>query len=80
MPSITISTCTDPESYAEIKKNHWKVPELIRLGIWSKKNNPQLISRLKEVERMNGELAVKVQRYAKKIYDIEQKEAAKVQP
>lgn len=80
MSVVTISTCVSIPDYALIKKEHWGVPELIRLGIKAKQGNPQLIQRINELESMNKnvvdklryyvELSRKLQENQKKLFDV----------
>ncbi|MBR9702600.1 hypothetical protein GOV10_01060, partial [Candidatus Woesearchaeota archaeon] len=54
---------TEPRTYAffsddvdTLRKNGWSPKELLRLGILSRKNNPQMIKRINEVEEDNKTL------------------------
>jgi len=66
-----ISTCITYEAHRKIKDMHWKVPELIYLGIKAKEDNPQLLKRINELETENANLGGKIQRLARRLYDVE---------
>jgi len=45
--------------------------EIFRLGIYAKENNPQMISRVSEIETTNEQLATKLQSTSRKLYDLQ---------
>lgn len=71
MAVVTISTCLPMEIHARIKKNGYKMPELIRLGLLAKEGNPQLVDRIRGLEQLNESLAKKLQIYAARLYKYE---------
>ena len=71
MAVIAISTCLPILMHDEIKKRGWKVPELIRLGVLAKKENPQMISRIRELDDINKELIKNLRMCAVRIYKLE---------
>lgn len=73
MSVITITTCLSKDLHAKIKQNGFKVPELIKLGYLAKIGNPQLLSRIRELEAINVILSDKLARFAKKLYNFELK-------
>jgi hypothetical protein len=44
---------------------------VFRLGIYSIENNPHMLARINELEQQNKNLAEKLQRYAKRVYELE---------
>lgn len=72
--NTTITTTLTVEEKEFIASKKWKYNELIRLGIYAKENNPQILARVKEIEETNERLANKIQSYAKRLFEIENKE------
>jgi len=68
----TISTTIDVEDRDIIKQNNWKYNEVFKLGLFAKKNNPQMIDRIKKLEEKNLLLAQKLNVLAKKCYVLEE--------
>jgi len=66
-----ITTCLEIEFINEIKKNGWKYNDIMKLGIIAKKENPQMINRIREMEQKQAVLVKKVSVYAQKVYDLE---------
>jgi len=77
MSNITTSTTIRREIYDRIKKEGWKVSELVRLGVCAKEQNPQLIQRIKELEAENSKISAKLQTYAKRLFELESGETIK---
>jgi len=73
MTRVYISTCLEPSEHAKIQEHHWKVPDLIRLGIKAREGNPQMILRIRELEGENARLVEKIDRLAKRLYELEVK-------
>jgi len=73
MTRVYISTCLEPAEKVKIDENHWKVPDLIRLGIKAREGNPQMILRIRELEGENARLLAKVERLATRVYEMETK-------
>jgi hypothetical protein len=71
MSVIAISTCLPYELHAKIKKNYWKIPELIKLGVKAKEENPQIVLRIRQLEEKNDELFKTARILARKVYDFE---------
>ena len=61
-----ITTTIPTDIYIEIKKNRWKVPDLIMLGIVGKKGNVALIERIKEQEQKIRNMSLTLQHYVDK--------------
>lgn len=59
---ITISTCIDRNILQKIKKEGWKVPELIRLGVKDREGGFKVLMRLNELERENLKLLEEIAR------------------
>ena len=55
-----ICTCLYVEDIELIKRNNWKYNDLIKLGLLSKTENPQLIKRLNETQLDLKHLIAKV--------------------
>jgi BMFP domain-containing protein YqiC len=66
-----ICTCLEQETLNTIKTHHWKVPELIWLGMKAREGNPQLITRIRELEAINDGLSAKIQTLARRLYELE---------
>lgn len=75
----TISTTLPIEAYNEIKQARYAFNELILLGLLSKKNNPQMIARMGEMERENARLIRKIQELGVKLNTFEELFAAQAQ-
>lgn len=78
MVRVQICTCLELEIHKIIKEARWKIPDLITLGIKAKKDNPQLIYRINELEAMNSLLVKRLQDHAKKLYEIQLAEDQKL--
>lgn len=61
---VQITTSIPYEWYKKIKANVWKYNELVGLGITAKENNPQILERIKELERGNKKLQSKLTQFA----------------
>ena len=57
---------------------HWKYNELIRLGVLAKKNNPQMLVRLREVEDDRDKLMNKIRQLGLRIMELEQEKDKKL--
>jgi hypothetical protein len=68
---IPITTTIPPEWHAKIKANHWRIPEIIGLGIKAREGNPQMIARIKELEDKNLRLRETLDRYVKRVNQLE---------
>jgi len=73
---------TEPHCYSffkedveALKTNGWSPKELLRLGILAKKDNPQLLSRIKEMEEASESLLKKFNRIARENVDLKKKVA-----
>lgn len=62
MATIQISTTVKTELLAQIKEHGYKVSELIKLGFLAKKNNPQLLERVKNSEKETETLQNSIKR------------------
>lgn len=65
---VTISTCLDIQTKELINKNHWKVPELIMLGIKTRLGQPEFNKRITELEMDLKRSKETNQKLAQKIY------------
>jgi len=54
----------------EVVQNYWNWREIIGLGIKSKKENPQFIERIRELEESNKRLVTKLSQLSTKIYEL----------
>lgn len=69
---------TMPKTYSffesdinEALNNGWSPKEVFRLGIMAKKNNPQLINRIRELEETNKKMSDNLQKAFKRLYELE---------
>jgi len=73
-----IKSPTQPKTYSffesdvnEMLNNGWTPKEVFRLGIMAKKDNPQLINRIRELEETNKKMSDKLQKAFKRLYELE---------
>lgn len=52
----------------KILENYWNYKEIVALGIKAKEENPQLISRIRELEESNKRLVSKLSAVSQKLY------------
>jgi hypothetical protein len=49
----------------KMEQHGWKPKEVLRLGIYSKENNPQMINRIREIEKQNDLIVEKLDKYVR---------------
>lgn len=54
----------------KVTENFWSYKEIVMLGIMAKENNPQLITRIKELESGNAKLQSQLTRLATKVLSL----------
>ena len=67
---VRVSTTIPIELHEEIKNLRYKVSDLVRLGFLAKKDNPQIIDRIRELEKDNRLLDKAVKKLQVKITEI----------
>jgi hypothetical protein len=69
-----INSTLPEEVFEEIKKEGFKIPELIKLGLLAKKNNPQLFDRFADLQEQISVLRSIMRNQASRIKDLERKD------
>lgn len=66
-----ISTTIPTDLYLEIKKNRWKINDLVIIGAQAKKGMPKILDRLRETEQGNDKLQAKITQLSVKLIELE---------
>lgn len=64
---VTPGTTLELSEWEQIKEKKWKLNELIRLGMKSKEDNPQLLARLHNLETENVRMTNNITKYQEKV-------------
>ena len=65
--------CFFVEDITKANYNGWSPKEIFRLGILAKQDNPQLMLRLNEAESKNEKLAKVIEKFGRRLIELEGK-------
>lgn len=73
-----ISLNIPDELYKEVVANRWRHGEIYALGVNAKKNNPQLLERIQQLEKAHKDSLTRIARLQNQVWAMEQESISEV--